>query len=105
MRDAHTAVGRRAGYSYHVEPVLQLVEGCVCEEGFASRFGIAVEEVHFCFGITFGQDGYVYAVLCRTASMQVAVRGDVGQSALVDEDIIGAHFVGERCRYLLVRIL
>ena len=74
---------------YHVEPVLQLVEGCVCEEGFASRFGIAVEEVHFCFGITFGQDGYVYAVLCRTASMQVAVRGDVGQSALVDEDIIG----------------
>ena len=105
VRDAHAAVVRRAGYGYDVEAVLQLVERCVGEEGFAGSFGILIEDVHLRLGIAFGQDSHVDAVFHAAALVHVAVRGDATLSALVDEDVIGAHFVGERCRYLVMCIL
>ena len=75
------------------------------KERLASGFGILIEEVHLRFGIAFGQDGHIDAVLHAAALVHVAVRSDAGESALVDEDITGTHLVGERGAHILMRVL
>ena len=105
QRDAYTAVCRRTSHRHNVEAVFQLVERSMSKQSFASGCSIAVEDVHFGFGITFGQNGYIDTIFHAAALVHVTVWGDAGSSSLVNQDIVRTDFMRQRSTHFVASIL